>query len=116
MASRRRGVKSSAYPGLERKPGGPDNWVEQTGGLPKYIERIAKHLHYEQGYTIGRAIATAVETCRRWAKGGTVRANGGHKVTAKTQAQAAAAIAAWEKNKAAARAMPNTPRGGRRAA
>jgi hypothetical protein len=30
---------------LERKPGGPDNWIERQGGLPNYIERIAVHLH-----------------------------------------------------------------------
>src|SRR5688572_16036680 len=63
-------VASAAYPSLERKPGGPDNWVERAGGLPKYIERIAKHLHYEKGYTISRAIATAVNTVKRWARMG----------------------------------------------
>jgi hypothetical protein len=53
-------VSSRVYPSLERAPGKKDNWVEQTGGLPDYIERIAKHLHYEKGMTISRAIATAV--------------------------------------------------------
>ena len=53
---------SKVHPGLERKPGGPDNWVEATGGLPDYIERIAKHLHSDEGFPIDRAIATAVNT------------------------------------------------------
>lgn len=90
-------VSSSAYPGLERKPGGPDNWVEAVGGLPKYIERIAKHLHYEQHMSISRSIAVAVNTVKRWAKGGTVTVRGTTKrVSPKTQAQAAAALASWE--------------------
>lgn len=90
-------VSSSVYPGLERKPGGPDNWVERAGGLPSYIERIAKHLHYEQGYSISRAIATAVNTVKRWAAGGFVTEHGTTKrVTPKTQALAAKALAEWE--------------------
>jgi len=101
---------------LERKPGGPDNWVEQTGGLPKYIERIAKHLHYERGMSISHAIATAVNTVKRWArKGGVVKYGDRNnmKVTVKTQAQAAAALAQWEANKAKARVLPGTPGGGK---
>lgn len=110
-------VNSRAYPGLERKPGGPDNWVEQVGGLPDYIERIAKHLHYEQGYPISRAIAAAVNTVKRWARGGTVAPHGdpnGKHVSPATAAKAAAALAEWEAKKARARALPGTPRGGRR--
>jgi hypothetical protein len=101
-------VKSAAYPGLERHPGGPDNWVEATGGLPKYIERIAKHLHYEKGYSISRSIAIAVNTVKRWArKGGVVKhgdPNNKH-VTTITASQAAAAVAEWEAKKAAAHAL-----------
>lgn len=37
-------VSSRIYPDLERSPGKSDNWVERAGGLPDYIERIAKHL------------------------------------------------------------------------
>lgn len=109
-------VKSSVYPDLERRPGGPDNWVEQVGGLPNYIERIAKHLHYEQGYTVSRAIASAVNTVKRWARGGTVAPYGdpnGKVVTPKTQALAAKALAEWEAKKAKARALPGTPMYGR---
>lgn len=94
-------VQSSVYPGLERKPGGPDNWVEAAGGLPSYIERIAKHLHYEEGYSISRAIAVAVNTVKRWARGGTVTKSGTTKrITPATQAKAAAALAEWEAKKA----------------
>lgn len=90
-------VSSATYPGLERKPGGPDNWVERAGGLPNYIERIAKHLHYEKGMSISRAIAVAVNTVKRWAAGGTVTEHGTTKrITPKTQAQAAAAVAEWQ--------------------
>jgi hypothetical protein len=97
-------VSSRAYPGLERKPGGPDNWVEAAGGLPDYIERIAKHLHYEKGMTISHAIATAVNTVKRWARGGKVAKYGDphmKRVSPKTIAQAAAAVAAWEAKKRA---------------
>lgn len=95
-------VSSAVYPGLERKPGGPDNWVERAGGLPSYIERIAKHLHYEKGMTISRAIAVAVNTVKRWARMGKVAKYGSKEhVTAKTAALAAKAVAEWEAKKAA---------------
>lgn len=98
-------VSSRVYPGLERSPGRNDNWVEATGGLPSYIERIAKHLHYERGYTISNAIATAVNTVKRWARGGTVTKSGTTKRVSKaTQAKAAAALASWERKKAQAKA------------
>lgn len=95
-------VASRVYPDLERKPGGPDNWVEAAGGLPPYIERIAKHLHYERGYSISRAIATAVNTVKRWAKGGTVTKYGTTRtVSPATVAKALAAVASWEAKKKA---------------
>jgi hypothetical protein len=98
IEGRRRGtrvlelVKSSTYPTLERKPG-KSNWVDNAGGLPDYIERIAKHLHYEKGMDISRAIATAVSTVKRWAAGG-------GQVSAETRAKAAKAVAEWEAKKA----------------
>jgi rubrerythrin len=93
-------VKSSAYPGLERKPG-KQNWVDYAGGLPSYIERIAKHIHYEHGHPIGQAIAFAVGTVRRWCAGGSVTKGGASKsnVTAATKAKACAALAEWEAKK-----------------
>lgn len=91
-------VSSRVYPGLERKPG-KQNWVDYAGGLPSYIERIAKHLHYEKGMSIQRAIASAVNTVKRWARMGKVAKYGdpNHKhVSAKTAALAAKAVAEWE--------------------
>lgn len=101
-------VSSRAYPGLERKPGGPDNWVEAAGGLPSYIERIAKHLHYEKGMSISHAIASAVNTVKRWARAGKVAKYGdpNHKnVSATTVAKAQAALAQWEAKKKAGGAL-----------
>lgn len=99
IALARHEVDSRTLPDIPNKPG-KTNWVEQSGGLPSYIKRIAKHLQ-ASGHSPGSAIATAVNTVRRWAAGGTVTAHGGPTVSAKTQAQAAAAYAEW-KAKAAA--------------
>lgn len=100
-------VSSKAYPDLERAPGKMDNWIEREGGLPEYIERIAKHLHYEEGMTISHAIAAAVNTVKRWARKGKVVKYGDPKnknVTTITAAQAAKAVAEWEAKKASAKA------------
>lgn len=107
-------VSSDAYPSLERVPG-KQNWVDAAGGLPSYIERIAKHLHYEKGFPISTAIAIAVNTVKRWARAGKVTgggveadaknaAGGSHHVTPATQAKAAAAVAEWEAKKGKAKA------------
>jgi hypothetical protein len=83
--------KSTIHPDLERKPGGPDNWVEKVGGLPNYIKRIAKHIHSDSGLTISHAIAAAVERVK--------------KLAAKGNPQAIAALAQWESKKARSHAM-----------
>lgn len=83
-------VSSKAYPDLERAPGKNDNWVESSGGLPDYIERVAKHIHYEGGKSISQAISMAISQCRKWAAQG--------------KAKAIQAIAQWEKLKATNRA------------
>jgi hypothetical protein len=93
-------VSSRAYPGLERSPGGPDNWVEAAGGLPSYIERIAKHLHYEKGMTISRAIATAVNVVKKMCAGGDLNFPGKQNIKPTTRAKACAAVAEWTKKKA----------------
>jgi 2'-5' RNA ligase len=85
-----------ARPTLERAPGKKDNWVEASGGLPKYIDRIARALHQDQGMTVQRAIATAISRVKKWAAGG-------KGVTPQTQQQAARAVAQWEGLKAKAR-------------
>lgn len=45
------------------------NWVEKVGGLPSYIRRIAEHLQ-AKGMGESHAIASAVNTVKRWARGG----------------------------------------------
>src|SRR5690349_8956657 len=86
---------------IPNKPG-VTNWVERMGGLPSYIRRIAEHLLGE-GMSVAHAIASAVNTVKRWARGGTVRENGGPRVHADTIAKAAAALARWEAMKAGAK-------------
>lgn len=70
-----------------------ENWIEKKGGLPRYIHEIACSLVQEQGFTVSRAIATAISRCKVWAAGG-------GNVKPDTQAKAASAIAQWEKMKA----------------
>lgn len=79
---------SSTHPDLKNKPG-KTNWVEQRGGLPDFIKRVAKHVQADSGFSESRAIATAVSQCKKWAAGlGDVKPE--------TRAKAAAAIARWE--------------------
>ena len=73
------------------------NWVENEGGLPKYIEDIALALIRDHGMTRERAIATAISRVKRWAAGG-------GDVKADTRAKAAKAVAQWEALKAKAKA------------
>lgn len=87
-------TKASALPPLDRSP--KKNWVEEAGGLPAYIDKIARRLH-ANGMTISHAIAAAIETVKKWAAGG-------GNVKPDTRAKAAAAVAQWEKMKAAAAA------------
>lgn len=89
-------VASSAYPDLDRSA--KVNWVEKAGGLPKYIERIAKHLHYEAGKTIGIAIAIAVNMVKKMCATGHTNVG---QAGAKARAQACAAVADWERKKKA---------------
>ncbi len=87
---------SKVHPGLDRKPG-KSNWVDKVGGLPDFIERVAKHIHADSGYTISRAIAEAVAQCKKWCAAG--------------NAKACAAIKQWEAKKARARAELTIVRG-----
>lgn len=83
---------SRIHPPVPNKPG-VSNWVEKHGGLPRYIERVAKHIIADSGYPVSRAIAAAIsQTKKRAAKG---------------NAQAAAAIAQWSRMKAAAGSAKN---------
>ncbi len=82
---------------LARKPG-ENNWVEEkaVGGLPEYICRIARAIHRDGSHSVSQSIAIAVGRVKAWARG----ADG---VTAKTKAQAAKAVAEWERKKKAAK-------------
>jgi hypothetical protein len=71
-------------------PGGRKNWVDQAGGLPRYIRMIA-HALIRKGMTPQHAIATAVNRVRKLAAGST---------NPKVKAAAAAAVAEWEAKKA----------------
>lgn len=68
------------------------NWVEENGGLPQYICRIAKAI-MRSGKSKSQAIAIAVSRVKKWAAGG-------DDVDADTRAKAAAAVAQWTKLKA----------------
>ena len=106
-------LTSALYEALELSPSllasgtfwSEDNWIEQTGTghLPPYIRDIADAL-MEQGYDESRAIATAVNTVKRWAKGGPARQGGPGHVTKETQAKAIRALVEWEAKRIEARA------------
>lgn len=79
------------------------NWVEEAGGLPKYIKRIEKHLR-AKGMTEGHAIATAVNVVKKMCATGDVNFPGKQQVNPGSQAEACAAVAEWEAKKAKAKA------------
>lgn len=74
--------------------------MDKAGGLPSYIERIAKHLHYEKGMTISRAIATAVNVVKRMCATGDLNFRGPQSVNTKSRAEACNAVRQWESKKA----------------
>lgn len=73
------------------------NWVENEGGLPKYIEKVAIGIMKGTGKPREQAIPIAINRIKRWAAG----LDG---VKADTVAKSIAALAAWEKMKASAKA------------
>lgn len=79
---------SKIHPSLDRRPG-ISNWVDEQGGLPSYMDRIAKHIHYDSGLTRSHAIAAAVERVKVLA--------------AKGNAQAIKALAQWNAKRAKAK-------------
>lgn len=91
-------VSSRLLPSLDTSP--KQNWVDKAGGLPKYIERIAKHLHFEKGMDTGHAIATAVNVCKRMCATGDTNWPGMQQVGPKSRAEACKAVAEWEAKKA----------------
>jgi hypothetical protein len=91
------------HPPLPSKPGPDDNWIEQQGGLPKYIDCRARAIYWSGSATGPAAVSRAI----RIAVGVTEdEAAGKRKVTPKTRAMAQAAVAEWNRKRAAARA-PN---------
>lgn len=71
------------------------------GGLPHYIERIAKHLHFEKGRDEQEAIAIAVNVVKRMCATGDLNFHGIQHVAPPHKAAACEAIAEF-KAKAAA--------------
>jgi hypothetical protein len=74
-------------------PGGKQNWVDKVGGLPRYVRKIARELMKRHGYTMSRAIATAISRIKHWAV---------VSKDPKVKAKAVKAIAEWEAKKAKA--------------
>jgi hypothetical protein len=92
------------HPPLPTKPGKNDNWIEEQGGLPKYIDCRARAIYWSGSATGPDAVSRAI----RIAVGVTEdEAAGKRNVTPKTRAMAEVAIAEWNRKRAAARATPN---------
>jgi 2'-5' RNA ligase len=77
------------------------NWVEKAGGLPPYIKRIEKHLE-KKGMPKSQAIATAVNAAKKMCKTGDTNFPGKQDINPGSKAEACAAVADWERKKAAA--------------
>lgn len=72
------------------------NWVARVGGLPAYIQNVAKGI-MKSGKTESQAIGIAVGIMKNWA-------SGRGKVKPEVRAAAAKALAEWEAKKAASHA------------
>lgn len=89
-----KGHSSSVHPDVPNKKG-KTNWVEEEGGLPSFVKRVAKHIKADSaGMTWSHAIASAISQL--------------HKM--KTP-EAKKALAEWEAMKARARAKRVAGRG-----
>ena len=93
-------IKLDTRAPLDRSP--KKNWVENTGGLPMFIRRIANHVH-AKGKAIGHAIAIAVNAVKKMCASGDVNFPGKQNVNAGSRAEACNAVRQWEQKKAAAR-------------
>jgi hypothetical protein len=84
------------HPPLPNKPG--HNWVEQQGGLPEMMDCVARAIYWDGKIKdVSRAVRIAIGKVEDWA-------SGKGKVTPQTRAKAAAAVAEWNKKRAAAKA------------
>lgn len=90
---------------LDRSPG--SNWVQDSGGLPRYICEIARAIH-RSGRPISQAISIAVSRVKKWAAGL-------DDVDADTRAKAAKAVAQWEALKAKNKAKKGAKKAARAA-
>jgi hypothetical protein len=79
------------------------NWVQQVGGLPPLIKRVAKHIQ-AKGATQSIAIATAVNVVKKYCANHDLNFPGKQNVSAKTVAEGCAAVADWMAKRARARA------------
>ena len=83
-------VSLSSSASLDESP--EHNWVEDAGGLPPYVRKLARGI-MKSGKTKSQAIAIAISRIKRWAAGG-------EDVDADTRAKSAKALAQWESTKA----------------
>lgn len=90
-------ILSSVHRPLGR-PGGPGLFHTKGLQLPAYIQNIA-HALMRSGRPKSMAIAIAIGTVKRWARGG-------GDVHPEVRAAAAKAVAEWEAARARARATP----------
>lgn len=77
------------------------NWVSKTGGLPPYLKRIEKHL-VAKGMGESQAIATAVNVAKKMCSTGDTNWPGAQQVNAGSRAEACAAVASWNRQRASA--------------
>lgn len=86
------------HPPLPNKPG--SNWVEKTGGLPHFIDCVARAIFHtgRSGGDVSKAVQIAIGQSENWAEG---KGN----VSASTRAQAAAAVAQLKAQGAASKAQ-----------
>lgn len=74
------------------------NWVEKRGGLPDFVERIAIHIMERSGYDRAHAIASAINTVKKWCASGEVHQWPGIQMIKKpgSMPQICKAVAEWE--------------------
>jgi hypothetical protein len=82
-------------------PGGHQNWIDQTGGLPPFMRAIV-HALKRNGKSESAAVRIAWGTLRRWARGG-------GNVSEKTRTKSQETLAQLEKMRAEAHVKKSLP-------
>jgi hypothetical protein len=90
---------ASSSASLDKSP--KHNWVEDAGGLPPYVRKLARGI-MKSGHSLSSAISIAISRIKVWA-------GGGGDVSADTRAKAAKALAQWEKAKASSHVKLSYP-------